>query len=227
MTDKNKRLIAVVLDRSGSMSSIRADMQGGFNSFMAAQRQEPGECLVSLYQFDDHYEQVYEDLPAASVPPLVIEPRGSTALLDALHRAMSRVGQRLSEVPEAERPGAVIFMIITDGHENASREVSRANVRAFIERQHTQYQWQFVYLGADAGAFHEAASIGIRAAGQYTASPKGVNNMWVGTASVVQSYSSSVRSGASGQSMNAPQIDLDDKISINTNANPNDGNSQP
>lgn len=217
MTDNNKTLIVTVLDRSGSMASLRTDMQGGFDSFVAKQKALPGECLVSLYQFDDQYDVVYEMRPIALVPKLSLEPRGGTALLDAVSRTIGHVGSQLRALPERERPAAVIVMIITDGHENASREATYALVASQVATQTQAYHWQFVYLGADANALDEARGMGIRAAAMYVNSAQGVGSMYKGTGSAVASYRSAVRSsGVTGQSIGTPDVgsnvDLDDEI---------------
>lgn len=156
--------VTVVLDRSGSMQNIARDMEGGFATFIREQKQVPGEMRVNLYQFDNVYETVYENRNVHDINGLTLEPRGSTALMDALGHAINRTGARLAAMPEHERPHRVIFMIITDGGENASREFGRDAIRQMIERQQGQYSWQFVYLGANQNAFAEAGNIGIKTA---------------------------------------------------------------
>jgi hypothetical protein len=108
------------------MQSIREDTVGGFDAFIAEQREQPGECRVTLAQFDDQYELVYADRPIQEVPGLVLQPRGTTALLDAIGRLVTDAGAGLAALPEAERPGTVIVGIMTDGHENASKEWTHA-----------------------------------------------------------------------------------------------------
>jgi uncharacterized protein YegL len=153
--------ITLIVDRSGSMNSIRADAEGGIASFLAQQASEPGQALLTLVQFDNHYEVVHRGTPIDQAPPYRLEPRGSTALLDAIGRAVTDTGARLAALPEAERPGLVVVVIVTDGHENASVEYTRDAVRAMIERQQSVYQWQFVYLAADQDAFAEAGKLGM------------------------------------------------------------------
>src|SRR5437879_5693749 len=111
MTNQNLTHIVAILDRSGSMMSIREDMQGGFNNFIAEQAKTPGEVRVSLYQFDTEYDTVYENKPLAEVPALVLEPRGGTALLDAVGRTITTVGQKLAQLDEDDRPGLVVVVI--------------------------------------------------------------------------------------------------------------------
>ncbi len=208
MTDSNKTLIVTVLDRSGSMTAIRADMEGGFNQFIAEQKVLPGECLVSLYQFDDSYDVVYENVPIAEVKPLILEPRGWTALLDALGKTITTVGEQLRALPEEKRPGAVIVQVITDGQENKSKEYSLAQVKTLIDTQQTQYNWQFLYLGASASTFGDAQSLGIAQVAQYTANSAGVKGMYDSTSASVRGYRNAVSRGVKGA-----KIDLGNKVS--------------
>lgn len=179
--------IVVVLDRSGSMQSIRNDMIGGFNAFIEEQRKLPGDCNVTLTQFDDQYEVVYQGKPLKDVPSLELAPRGGTALLDAVGRTISQVGTRLESTPEDQRPERVLFVILTDGHENASRELSKAKIKEMVEHQRSKYSWEFVYIGANQDSFGEAQSIGIGIAQNFVADSKGVgvmsNNLSAGTRS--------------------------------------------
>lgn len=161
MTDPTRTHIAFLLDRSGSMQSIKTDTEGGFDAFIAEQRTQPGECTVTLAQFDDKYEVVYESLAIKEVPPLRLNPRGMTALLDSIARLVNDTGARLAALPEHERPGTVIVGIMTDGLENASREWTHAAVKALIEQQESVYDWTFSYLGANQDAIEVGASIGI------------------------------------------------------------------
>lgn len=168
MTDKDLTHIYFLLDRSGSMQSIKDDTEGGFNAFIAEQRAQGGRCTVTLAQFDNEYEEVYRDVPVADVPPLHLAPRGSTALLDSIGRLVTTTGDHLARLPEDERPGVVIVGIMTDGHENASHEWSHSAVKALIEQQTRDYAWQFLYMGADQDAIEVGASIGVAAANAMT-----------------------------------------------------------
>lgn len=168
MTDPNLTHLYFLLDRSGSMQSIKDDTEGGFNAFIEEQRSQSGRCRVTLAQFDDQYEEVYRDRPVADVPPLQLAPRGSTALLDSIGRLVGEAGQRLAAMPEHERPGVVVVGIMTDGHENASRELTHPQVKAMIERQTKDYGWQFLYMGADQDAIEVGSSIGVAATNSMT-----------------------------------------------------------
>lgn len=161
MTDPTFTHIAFLLDRSGSMQSIREDTVGGFAAFCEEQRGEPGRCTVSLSQFDTTYEQVYVDRRLEEVPPLQLVPRGSTALLDAIGRMVGELGSRLSALPEDQRPGSVVVGIMTDGLENSSRELTHAQVKDVIRHQTDVYGWQFMYMGADQDAVEVGTSIGV------------------------------------------------------------------
>lgn len=153
--------ITVVLDRSGSMEIIKDDTQGGFDHFVAEQAKLPGECRLTLVQFDTEYEFVHRGVPIAEVPKLLLVPRGNTALLDAIGRAINETGKRLSDLPEEQRPAHVIFAIVTDGQENSSREFSLAKIKEMIQHQTDVYNWRFTYLGANQDAIAEAAKMGI------------------------------------------------------------------
>lgn len=166
--------IVVVLDRSGSMAKIRKDMEGGFDSFIGEQRKLPGECSVTLAQFDDRYEIVYSGKPLADVPPLSLEPRGATALLEAICKTIDATGARLSALPVDQRPERVLFVIVTDGEENASSpEFTLAMVLEMVKRQTEKYSWQFVFFGADQDAIATAAKMGIPVATNFAANSTG------------------------------------------------------
>ncbi len=156
--------ITVVMDRSGSMESIKSEAENGLNVFVDEQKALPGEALFTLVQFDNEYEFIHTAIPIKDVPKCKLLPRAATALLDAVGRAINATGSRLSAMAEADRPGLVVFVILTDGHENASREFTRAQIKSMIELQSKTYGWQFTYLGANQDAFAEAGGIGIRAA---------------------------------------------------------------
>ena len=191
MTNHNLTEIAIILDRSGSMDSIREDMIGGFATFVAEQAKLPGKCVVSLYQFDDRFECVYEERSVRHTRQLELVPRGSTALLDACGRAVTMIGERLAGKAEEHRPSKVVVLIITDGRENASREYSRAQVQELIRRQHDVYGWQFAYLGANVDAFTEARGLGVEAGANYQPTRGGVRGMYGAVGAAVANYRSS------------------------------------
>jgi Mg-chelatase subunit ChlD len=156
--------VTLVIDRSGSMEAIRSDAEGGVNKFITEQAKQPGECRITLVQFDTEYEFLQQGVNAAECPPYKLVPRGGTALLDAVGRAINETGARLAAMPEAERPGLVVFVITTDGQENSSKEFTREQVKKMIAHQQDTYKWQFTFLAANAEAFAEASGMGIDAA---------------------------------------------------------------
>lgn len=161
MTDHKLTHLYVLLDRSGSMQSIKSDIEGGFAAFIEEQRAIEGDCRVTLARFDDQYEEVFSDRPVAEVGPLDLQPRGSTALLDAMGRLITDAGSRLAALPEDRRPGTVVVAIMTDGLENASREWTHPAIRSLVEQQTNAYHWQFLYMGADQDAIEVGASLGV------------------------------------------------------------------
>lgn len=160
MTNTDLSLIAALLDRSGSMASIADDTRGGFDSYIARLRDQPGETRVTLAQFDNQYELVYRDRPLGEVPALELQPRGSTALLDAIGRFVTEIGAGLAALPEEDRPGDITVVVMTDGHENASTEWTVEAVRALIAQQETTYAWDFVFLGANMDAVAVGTNLG-------------------------------------------------------------------
>lgn len=157
--------ITLILDRSGSMDSIRNDVVGGLNRFIADQKAVPGECTLTLVQFDSQnaYEILRDHQPIATVQPIGDEymPRASTPLYDAIGRGIVNTGEKLKALPESDRPAKVIFAVMTDGYENASREYDRQKIRQMTETQTNVYKWQFVYLGANQDAMAEGQKIGV------------------------------------------------------------------
>jgi uncharacterized protein YegL len=167
--------ITVVLDRSGSMAACKDEAENGLNHFVSEQKKAVGSARFTLVQFDTEYEFVHRGADIQTVGPHTLTPRGMTALLDAVGRAINETGERLKALPEAERPGLVLFVIVTDGQENSSHEFKSPQVREMIERQQSVYQWKFTFLGANQDAFAEAAAMGIpaAAAANYTAQNAG------------------------------------------------------
>lgn len=155
--------ISVVLDRSGSMASIKDDTEGGFATFLADQKAEPGEASIELRQFDTIFEVVYPPTPIEHAEPLVLAPRGGTALLDAMGRAITETKEWLDALDEDMKPENVVMAIITDGQENSSVEWTHPRVMELVKQQ-TDAGWTFLYLGANQDAIAVGASVGIAAA---------------------------------------------------------------
>lgn len=159
--NKNLTELVLVVDRSGSMSSCQVEAQNGINTLISEQKTKDGECNFTLVQFDDKYEFVHTASPIASVPEFRLIPRGMTALLDAVGQAINKTGERLALLEEVDRPGLVVFVIVTDGGENSSQEFTKTQIKDMIELQRNTYSWQFTFLGANQDAFAEAQGIGI------------------------------------------------------------------
>lgn len=156
--------IVFILDQSGSMESLRDDTIGGYNSYIEDQKKEEGEAYLTTVLFDHRYELLHDHVNIQNVAPITTKeyrPGGTTALLDAVGRTINSVGQRLADTPEEERPAHVIFVITTDGYENASQEFTREQVKRMIEHQQDKYSWQFIFIGAGIDAYAEAESIGL------------------------------------------------------------------
>lgn len=156
--------ITLVVDRSGSMQEIQADAEGGVNAFIENQAKEPGEALLTLVQFNTEYKFLHKGVPIQKVPQYKLKPRGMTALLDAVGRAIIETGERLAKMKDQDRPGLVVFVIMTDGHENSSVEFNKTQIKKMIGEQQDKYNWHFTFLGADQDAFAEAGKMGMDAA---------------------------------------------------------------
>lgn len=184
--------IVVVLDRSGSMASVKKDMERGFDHFIEEQRKLPGSCAVTLIQFDTNgTDIVYEEKPLADVPGLVLEPRGWTPLLDAVGRAITRTIERLDKIVESLRPSKLLFMVITDGEENSSTEFKREQVKQLVDDQ-TKAGWAFSFLGANLDAFAEAGKLGIAmaASANYVPDAAGVQHAFIAMSASAATYRS-------------------------------------
>jgi uncharacterized protein YegL len=169
--------IVFILDRSGSMESMRAEAVAGFNAFVAKQQAETGTANLSLVLFDHEYTPVFASLPLADVQPLVptaYEPRGMTALLDAIGRTTNELGARLSAMPEEDRPDTVIVVVLTDGLENASQNFSFEQVGAMIKHQEDVYSWQYIFLGASLQSLKEAKRMNFKDDSSVLYAPTGV-----------------------------------------------------
>ena len=158
--------LVFILDRSGSMSGLEKDTIGGFNSMIEKQKREDGQALVSTVLFDNESVVIHDRLPLDRVPPLTEEEyytRGCTALLDAVGGAIHHIGNVHKYARKEDVPDKTLFIITTDGYENASRRYDYEMVRRMIERQKEKYGWEFLFLGANIDAAKEAARFGIGA----------------------------------------------------------------
>jgi uncharacterized protein YegL len=188
MPNQNLTEIVMIVDRSGSMESIKDDAQGGFNSFIEEQKKLPGEAALTLVQFDTEYETVHENKPLKDVPPYTLVPRGWTALLDALGMTIAKVGERLAKTPEEQRPGKVLVVIITDGQENSSKEYTKEKVFEAVSHQREKYKWEFQFLAANQDAIQAGASISIYNVSNYQPSAQGIRGAYGQASSVAAQY---------------------------------------
>jgi Mg-chelatase subunit ChlD len=149
------------------MESVKDETISGYNAFIKEQKEAGDNCSVSLVQFDSQsIDTLQEFTPVKSVPDLnggTFQPRGMTPLLDALGKTIESTGKSLEAIPEANRPDKIVFVVITDGQENASHQFDKSRIRQMIEHQSHTYNWQFVYLGANQDAFAEAGKVGFKA----------------------------------------------------------------
>lgn len=156
--------LVFILDKSGSMSGLEADTIGGFNAMLAKQREIDGECRITTVLFDNQFELLHDRIDIQAVEPISDKEYtvgGSTALLDAIGRTIHKIGKAQKHTAEDFRAEKVLFVIITDGEENASREYPATLVRQMIERQQQLYGWEFIFLGANIDAVRTAAGFGI------------------------------------------------------------------
>ncbi len=194
--------LTFLLDKSGSMQNLRTDVIGGINRLINEQQAVDGICKLTLIQFDyspfqnsnpysinnfggvfstkNGYEIMHNAKDIKGVPPLTLEtyvPRGNTAYLDALGKSITETGERLAALPESERPEKVVFVIYTDGMENASVRYTKNLIAKMIKEQTETYKWQFVFLGANMDAVSEGESLGVQVqcSATYAANSAGVS----------------------------------------------------
>ncbi len=163
---KNLTELVFILDRSGSMSGLEADTIGGFNSLINKQKREPGECYVSTVLFDNVSEVIHDRVPLSKIAPMTDRDytvRGCTALLDAIGGAIHHIGNVHKYAREEDVPAHTLFVITTDGMENASCKYSAQRVKQMVQRQKEQYGWEFLFLGANIDAVETARHFGIGA----------------------------------------------------------------
>ena len=194
---ENLTEIVFILDQSGSMGHLRDDTIGGYNTYVEDQKKEPGEAYLTTVLFDDCYIVLHDHIKIQDVPVLTekyYRPGGCTALMDAIGRTITSVGRRLADTPEEERPAHVIFVITTDGYENASKEYTREKVKQMIEHQQSKYSWTFLFFGAGIDAYQEAESIGIGSVHtmSVTADKTGTDNLYKSVITASNAVRSSV-----------------------------------
>ena len=157
--------LVFILDRSGSMSGLEEDTIGGFNSMIATQKKEEGEAYVSTVLFDDRCEVLHDRVPMDRVPAMTNKEyyvRGCTALLDSVGGAIHHIATVHKYAREEDRPEKTLFVITTDGMENASKHYSYEKVQTMIKKEQEEYGWEFIFIGANIDAVQEAKRFGIR-----------------------------------------------------------------
>ncbi|MCD7743828.1 MAG: VWA domain-containing protein [Lachnospiraceae bacterium] len=163
---KNLTELVFILDKSGSMAGLESDTIGGYNAMLQKQKAIDGECVITTVLFDNRYELLHDRIDIRAVKPITDREYcvgGSTALLDAIGKTIHKIGMAQKNTSEDYRAEKVMFVIITDGQENASREYSLQTVRHQIERQKERYGWEFIFLGANMDAVTTAGQFGISA----------------------------------------------------------------
>ena len=152
MTNQDYTHLALIVDRSGSMQTIASDVNGAIKKLLEEQAQEPGTIKVDVATFDSIVEFVCTDVAPADVPEDLVNPRGMTALNDAIGQMINRLGNKFKTTPEDKRPAHVIVVIATDGLENSSREYTAQQVKEMVKEQTEKWQWTFIYLAANVDA---------------------------------------------------------------------------
>jgi uncharacterized protein YegL len=185
--------LVFILDRSGSMGGLESDTIGGFNAMLAKQKAEPGEARVTTVLFDDRYELLHDRIDLRAISPITDREyfvRGTTALLDAVGSTIQKIVGAQKQTAEDYRAGKVMFVITTDGMENASREYSYEKVKSMVEHEKEKYGWEFIFLGANIDAAETAGQFGIDPdhASNYHADAAGIAYNWTGVGAALSSY---------------------------------------
>lgn len=202
MTNSNYTAVMLLVDRSGSMQSIRRSAEGSINEFVNSLRDGgDGHYTIRIAQFDWHptiglrYDTICRSIDPAMAPEFELDPYGSTPLLDAMGYSITEFGEELSAMPENERPATVIYAVMTDGLENSSREFTWDQIKTMVTRQEKEYGWNIVYLGANQDAFLTGEKLGVPKFSTMTYAASDY-----GTRSATQSLGAYVTAAASGQS---------------------------
>jgi hypothetical protein len=205
VTNPDYTAVMLVVDRSGSMHKINQAAQDAINEFIDSQRAAEGRRTIRIAQFDDIYESVCVSTDAADVAPFELKPRGMTALLDAMGYALTEFGKELAAMPEDERPGTVVFAVMTDGFENASAEFDWDWIKEHVQRQQNEFGWKVLYLGANQDAFVVGEQLGV---------PRGQTMTYAatdhGTRSMVNTMTSYVAAAAAGEAVDFTDAQRED-----------------
>ena len=198
--------IVYILDRSGSMGGLEADTIGGFNSMMERQKKTGGKALVSTVLFDNECEVLHDRVPIDQVGPMTDREyyvRGCTALLDAVGGAICHIGNVHKYAREEDRPAKTIFVITTDGMENASRSYSYEKVRKMVKKQQEKHGWEFIFIGANIDAYAEGEKFGFRKERvvNYVHDEVGTANVYAGVTRAVCSFMAAPSAGMAKASL--------------------------
>ncbi len=199
MVNTDYTAVMLLVDRSGSMAAIRTAAEDGINEFINSLKHTEGKRTIRIAQFDYDYDgmryvTVCPSMEPSAVPEFSLIPRGGTPLLDAMGKSIIEFGNELAALPENQRPGVVVFAIMTDGLENSSREFTWERIKGMVQHQEADYGWQVVYLGANQDAFEIGERLGVPRCNTMTYAATDY-----GTRSATQSLGSYVVAAASGQ----------------------------
>ncbi|MBK5241461.1 hypothetical protein [Clostridium sp.] len=187
---KNLTELVFILDRSGSMSGLESDTIGGYNALLKKQKEEPGEAIVTTVLFDDNYELLHDRINVKGIRPITEKEYfvcGCTALLDAIGKTINKIVNVQRNTNEEERTNKVMFVITTDGMENASNEYNYEKIKKMVEWQKKKYGWEFIFIGANIDAIATATKFGISSdrAANYNADGEGTRLNYEAVSNVV------------------------------------------
>ena len=199
MTKANLTELIFILDRSGSMGGLESDTIGGFNAMLKKQQEEQGECRITTALFDHEYELLHDRIDIKAVSPITDKEyfvRGNTALLDAIGITINKISAVQKNTSEEYRADKVLFIITTDGMENASREFTYGKIKEMIEKRKSENSWEFIFLGANIDAVDVAERFGIdkNRAQNFHSDSKGVQLNYSVLSKTVSQYRQSAKS---------------------------------
>ena len=207
--------LVFILDRSGSMGGLESDTIGGFNSMLEKQQKEPGECRITTVLFDHEYEILHDRIDIKAVREITQNEyfvRGNTALLDVVGTTINKIGNAQKNTAKEYQADKVLFVITTDGMENASREFSYQKIKSMIDHQKSKYNWEFIFLGANIDAVEVASHLGIdkNRAQSFHNDSAGISKNYDVLSATVSSYRAAPKDQTIADNWNA-EIDVDYK----------------
>ncbi len=207
--NKDLTKLVFVIDRSGSMASMQEEAESGINALLEEQKKASGSVDVTIFEFDHECYCPYSGY-LKDCPEYRLVPRGSTALFDAVGAAIVEVGIQLSAMPEDQRPGLVMVVVMTDGMENSSKEYTRERIAAMVKEQTEKYNWQFTFLAKDPTSFQQAGHMHIsaQASGQYSS----VANAYISTSAKIMRMRGMAQSGATYDSLSVANNFTEDEL---------------